>query len=170
MDWLALDTLMVDGSLLDCRTRPSSYIKKHLVKRAKKKWWKRKHIAELKEGVTGLDQSGTKHVALAKSWVINGAFTQDSFQKFGWVLQNKCKICRGPGTEKHRMYEFNGWRDLRLQLVEEVKKSEQVAEDDKTLWLWERRLASLPGACLVDRAVGRKQACKIRDFGYLKTP
>ena len=37
-------------------------------------------------------------------WVIDCAVTQDAMCKYVWVEHNECKICGGPGTEKHRLY------------------------------------------------------------------
>ena len=40
-----------------------------------------------------------------------------------------------------------------LQVEEEVRNDEQVAQKDTKQWLWERVLASFQRACLVERKV-----------------
>ena len=65
------------------------------------------------------------HVTHARSRVINGAITQESFHKSGWVKNNawvyKLYV---PGTEKKRQYECKSWRNLGSQLDEEVRNYE----------------------------------------------
>ena len=40
----------------------------------------------------------------ARHWVVDGAVTQDAMCKYGWANKNECKLCGGPGTEKHRLH------------------------------------------------------------------
>ena len=47
---------------------------------------------------------------------------------------------------------------MRLQLEDAVRCFDQVARRDTKQWLRERGLGLLPGACLVDSEVGRKQS------------
>ena len=81
-----------------------------------------------------------------------------SFHGFGWFEQNECKICYGPGYCRHGLYECRCWQNVRLQLENAVRCFEQVARRDTKQWLRERGLGLLPGACLVDREVGREQS------------
>ena len=69
--------------------------------------------------------------------------------------KNDCKLCGGPGTEKHRLYHCK-----RLQLSEEVSAMEQLAKGDSGCWLWENRglfpsleLARLRGLSITNRRV-----------------
>ena len=49
-----------------------------------------------------------RNCAQAGACVINGAITPDSFRIFGWVQESRCKVCSGPGIEKHRFFECKG--------------------------------------------------------------
>ena len=42
------------------------------------------------------------------------------------------------------LYNFSGWKKLRLQMADEERAYEQVAKDDDRRWLCERRMVSLP--------------------------
>ena len=75
----------------------------------------------------------------AKQWVLDGALTQDTMCKYGWVENNECKLCGGPGTEKHRLYHCMEWNRIRLQLESEVRLREQIAKGDSRCWLWDSR-------------------------------
>ena len=57
----------------------------------------------------------------AKQWVLDGALTQDTMCKYSWVENDECKLCGGPGTEKHRLYHCKEWNHIRLQLESEVR-------------------------------------------------
>ena len=67
------------------------------------------------------------------------------------VKQNRCTICNGSHSEKHRPYECKGWHNVSLQSEGEVRSCEQQARNSTNEWLWERGGASFPGACLIDR-------------------
>ena len=50
--------------------------------------------------------------------MINGEVTRDVMCKYGWVENDGCKLCGGPGTEKH-WFHRKGWNHIRLQLEHE---------------------------------------------------
>ena len=94
---------------------------------------------------------------------------EGGFHKFGWVKPNKCKIGNGPGTDKHRLYECIGWPNVKLQSKDEVRCYEQIARTSAKQWLWERSIASFPGADLIDREVEKEQV-SISASGCRRTP
>ena len=59
---------------------------------------------------------------------------------------NECKLCGGPGAEKHRLYHRERWNHLRLQSDHEPRLVVEVAKGDSRCWLWERGIVSFLGA------------------------
>ena len=92
--------------------------------------------------------------------MINGAISQDAMCNYGWAQDNECKLCGGPGTEKHRLCSCKGWHQLRLKLEHKARLMEQINEDDSQCWLWDRGIVSCPGGCQTERVVSHEQACR----------
>ena len=55
---------------------------------------------------------------------MDGALTQDTMCKYGWVENGECKLREGPGTEKDRLYQCKEWNRMRLQLQPEVRSAQ----------------------------------------------
>ena len=65
----------------------------------------------------------------------DGAVTQDAMCEHGRVVHDECRLCGGPGTEKHRLYHCQEWKNLKLQVSEEVRAMEELTENDNRCWL-----------------------------------
>ena len=53
--------------------------------------------------------------------------------------KKECKLCGWHGPERHRLYHCKVWNIQRLQMAEEVRAMEHIAEGDDRCWLWESR-------------------------------
>ena len=79
--------------------------------------------------------------ALYGSSLIDGVFTQEQLYYLGWTKEVKCQLCQNKGTEVYPMYEYKGWKNLRGEMYEEVRKHERIALTSVSeKWLWHRGL------------------------------
>ena len=123
IQWSAWDTFKINNEEINCQTIAPSDAEKHQVKRAKHKWWQRKQVAEMENGVwfetiraflrrRCNDYCSTKHSADAGSLIINGAVMQGSIRNHRWTKQNRRKVRDDLGTEKHGLYACSGWHHV----------------------------------------------------------
>ena len=112
--------------------------KNFLVEGVKLLRWNKKQIDEMQNGFGSYQNFHREKVRWktqdkknrARHWVINGAVTQDAMCKYVWVKKFDCKICRGRGTENHRLCHCMWWKNQRLQMSGEVRACEHIAKGD----------------------------------------
>ena len=128
-------------------------MKKMLRKQARppcwKKWAAKHQYEELKEGVWFVpteamlrkkmdDEWTDKHRNVLKKLLVEGGWVQKRLFDIGWSNEDKCQRCnKEEGTEKHRLYQCPCWKEVRSQMPEELRKSEQRARTSKKDWKWQ---------------------------------
>ena len=151
--WPQWHTLIFEGLVrVELRKVCPKDVKKMSLGQARSTYWRKwavKHgIEELKEGIwlepaLALLRKKTKegwtdkHRNVARQVVLEGGWVQNRLYVIGWSNESKCRACHTEErTEKHRLYHYPGWNEVRRQITEAVRKWEQKTRTSKKEWRW----------------------------------
>ena len=73
-----------------------------------------------------------KHRNVARKIFLEGGWTQKRLFDFDWSDTSKCRACKKEeGTEKHRLYRFPEWYEVRREIPEVFMKLVQKSKNLK---------------------------------------
>ena len=85
-----------------------------------------------------------QHRNVARKLVLEGCWVQKRLFDFGWSDESECQACyKEDGTEKHRLYDCPEWFEVRREIPEDFRESEQKTRTSKE-WKWHRGTVTHP--------------------------